>query len=195
MARYYYPKDKALHDADCAAFYAEREQPAAPIQERSIIMSPYFRLFAVALVLIGMGLACTARAESVNLYPDAVGVHLGSVHSNSRDEVSGRNWNNANPGVYFRWGNVAVGTYYNSIRKESFYVGYVYPVTDYLDVTVGVISGYNGPGYAAKPIMPMVVPSVHFPIGDSGLRGRIHVAPKVAKGGATAVHFSLEWRL
>lgn len=158
-------------------------------------MSPYFRLFVLCAALLGLGLACTAKAESVNLQPDYAGVHIGSVHSNNRDIVSGKGWNNVNPGVYFRWDNVAIGMYHNSIRKDSYYVGYVYPVTDYLDVTVGVISGYNGPGRTAKALMPMVVPSVHFPIGDTGAIGRIHVAPKVAKGGATAIHFSLEWRL
>jgi hypothetical protein len=156
-------------------------------------MSPHFRI-ALFIIAIICGLLIGANANAQSLTPDVVGVHLGSVHSNNRDEVSGKAWNNANPGVYFRWENVAVGTYYNSIRKDSFYVAYVYPVTDYFDVSVGLITGYNGPGYAAKPVMPMVVPSVHFPISGN-VSGRIHVAPKVSKGGATAVHFSIEWRL
>lgn len=151
--------------------------------------------WGTAILIIALTVMCwnmPANAQSVT--PDVVGVHLGSVHSTSRDEVAGKPWNNTNPGIYFRWDNVAAGMYRNSIRKDSYYVAYVYPVTDYFDVTVGAITGYSGPGYAAKPVMPMVIPSVHFPISDR-LSGRIHVAPKVAKGGATAVHFSLEWRL
>lgn len=132
--------------------------------------------------------------ESANAQTYTLGVHLGSVHSTSRDVVAGKPWNNVNPGLYVRRDNVVAGYYINSINKGSGYVAYVYPVTDWLDVTIGLVSGYNGPGYSAKPIMPMVVPSVHFDLGTN-LAGRIHLAPQVAKGGATAIHFSLEYRL
>jgi hypothetical protein len=125
---------------------------------------------------------------------DTAGVHLGSVHSNNYDAVSQKPWNNLNPGIYFRADNIVFGTYFNSVRKQSVYLGYSYAVTDNIDVVVGIVSGYNGPGYSAKAVMPMVVPSIHFPI-SGGVVGRISIAPQVAKGGATAVHFSLEWKL
>lgn len=136
-------------------------------------------------------LGTSANAQEAPTY--TIGLHVGSVHSTSRDDVAGKPWNNVNPGLYLRRDNVVIGGYYNSIRKGSLYVGYVYSVTDWLDVTVGIVSGYDGPGYSAKRVMPMVVPSVHFGIVPN-VTGRIHLAPQVAKGGATAVHFSIEYK-
>ena len=140
---------------------------------------------------------------------DTLGVHIGSYHMEKQDITAGRPWNNVNPGVYYMWeadeglsilpsGRYVVGSYFNSIRKQSAYVGYVYPVTDYLDVVVGLITGYsgeaaNGRRYSGYPVMPLIVPSVHFPLFDN-VEARIHVLPKAAKGGSTAVHFSIEMR-
>lgn len=145
-----------------------------------------------SVIVLAFLLPSECRAESVN--PQwTVGVHVGSLHSNNRDNVAGRNWNNVNPGLFVRRDNVVVGTYYNSIRKESFYVGYVYSVTDWLDVTIGAVSGYAAPGYSAKPVMPLVVPSVHFDVMHN-VAARIHLIPQVSKGGASAVHLSMEYR-
>lgn len=149
-----------------------------------------YRYAACMLVGAALGVAFTpCKADPVY----TLGMHIGSVHSTSRDVVSGKPWNNVNPGLYLRRDNVVIGGYINSINKGSFYVAYVYPVTDWFDVTIGLVSGYNGPGYSAKPIMPMVIPSVHFAIGY-GFDGRICIAPQVSKGGATAIHFALEHR-
>ena len=125
---------------------------------------------------------------------DTMGVHLGSIHSNNYDPVANRAWNNYNPGVYFRHENWVAGTYFNSIRKQSFYAGYVYGLTSNIDIVFGAVSGYNGPGYRAKPVMPMVVPSFHFPLTDA-VSARINLAVGVGKGSATAVNFALEWKL
>lgn len=164
-------------------------------------------------VLVGIGLMLLTGTCKA----DTIGVHMGSVHSNNYDPVAQKPWNNTNPGVYYVFevggperseglsnvpvlpaGNYVVGTYYNSVRKQSVYAGLVYPLTDNIDITVGVISGYNGRGpggeYRAKALMPMVVPSVHFPITDS-VRGRVHFAPGLGRGSAHAVHFSLEMKL
>lgn len=164
-------------------------------------MSLYFKMFLFfAAVMFGLTVGSCAKA-------DTIGVHVGSVHSNNYDPVAQRPWNNANPGLYYVKdikglsipdGAYVVGTYFNSVRKQSVYVGYVYPISANLDLTVGVISGYNGRGpggeYRAKALMPMVVPSFHFPITDS-IRGRVHVAPGLGRGSATAVHFSVEMKL
>lgn len=163
-------------------------------------MRKFFREFLspVLMFLIGWTVACIALLATgrcnAEVMPDVIGVHLGSWHSTSRDNVAGKAWNGVNPGIYMRWDNVAVGTYYNSIRRESYYVAYVYPVTEWLDVSVGAITGYDRPGYAAKPVMPMLVPSVHWPITDR-ITGRVHFAPQVMKGGASAIHLSLEFKL
>jgi hypothetical protein len=145
-------------------------------------------------MLVMFLLSTKANAEVV---PDTVGVHVGSVHFPQQD------FNNVNPGIYLAGsinnvpvlpdGRYVVGAYYNSIKRGSLYVAYVYPICDWADVTVGLITGYNREGDVAKPVMPMVVPSVHFPIfGD--FRGRVHFAPRFMKTGANAFHFSIERR-
>lgn len=152
------------------------------------------------LFLSGFLATCGGVQPAAAQAPDAIGMHIGSVHSNNYDPVAKRNWNNANPGLYAKWnvgndmGAYVVGSYYNSIRKQSVYAGYAYPVLPNLDVVVGVVSGYNGPGYRAKAIMPMVVPSLHFPITDT-ISARFNLAIGVGKGSATALNFALEYRL
>lgn len=158
-------------------------------------MTPFFRIFLVILACLAGVFLCSEKANAAEGWgPDVVGIHVGSYHVEKYDPTARQPWNNHNPGLYGRWNDIVVGTYYNSIRRQSVYVGYVYPLTSYADVVVGAVTGYNGPGYSAKAVMPMVVLSVHFPI-TNGIEGRVHVIPKVAKGGATAVHFSVEWRL
>lgn len=137
-------------------------------------------------------LACCAQPAPAQ----TVGVMIGSVHSNNYDPVAQRAWNNYNPGVYVQFDNrVVLGTYLNSIRKQTYYVGYAYPVTEHIDVVVGAISGYNGYGpggtYRAKAVMPMVVPSVHFSL-FGGVDGRVSLAVGIGKGSATAVNFAIE---
>lgn len=153
------------------------------------------KLFNFApLFLSGFLVTCGGVQPAAAQMPDVIGMHIGSVHSNNYDPVAKRNWNNTNPGLYARWDNVVVGTYYNSIRKQSVYAGYAYPVLSNLDVVVGVVSGYDGPGYRAKAIMPMVVPSLHFPITDT-INARLNLAIGVGKGSATALNFAIEYRL
>lgn len=137
----------------------------------------------------------TGKCEEIKVDHDyVVGMHVASVHSTPRDNVAGRDWNNANVGVYFRRDNVVVGTYYNSIRKESFYAGYVQPITDNVDIIVGAVSGYNGPGYRAKPVMPMLIPSAHWDITSKfGIRANLAIG--VGKNSATALNFALEYKL
>lgn len=153
------------------------------------------KLFNLApLFLSGFLATCGGVQPAAAQAPDVIGVHIGSVHSNNYDPVAKRNWNNANPGLYARWDNVVVGTYYNSIRKQSVYAGYAVPVLPYLDVVLGGVTGYNGPGYRAKAIMPMVVPSLHIPITDA-VSVRFNLAIGVGKGSATALNLALEYRL
>lgn len=148
----------------------------------------------IAIAIATLCLSANAEGTQNSFAPDSIGVHIGSVHSSKIDPVANKPWNNSNPGVYARWDNIVVGTYYNSIRKQSLYAGYVYQVTDNIDVVIGAVSGYNGPGYRAKPVMPMVIPSVHFKVWEN-TSVRINIAPGVGKGSATAINFALEWKL
>lgn len=131
--------------------------------------------------------------------PIRVGVMLGSVHSSRVDVIAHREWNNFNPGVYIgvadTWaslgGEWTIGTYYNSIRKQSVFAAYSYHLADNFDVLVGAVSGYNGPGYAAKQVSPMLVPSFHCAIG-MGYSARVSLAVGVYKNSATALNFAIE---
>lgn len=157
-------------------------------------MTPNFKMFLGICFAIVVLFLLSPAANAEGLKPDTFGVHVGSYHVEKVDPVTNKGWNNTNPGAYLRWDNVVVGTYYNSIRKQSVYAGYVYPLTDNIDVVVGAVTGYNGPGYSAKAVMPMVVPSFHFAVAKD-VEARVHFLPKAAKGGATAIHFSLEFKL
>lgn len=133
--------------------------------------------------------------------PTTIGVHTFSMHSSKVDIVSLEKWNNINPGIYAKWDDgLVIGGYYNSLRKPSLYVGYSVALNASFDVVVGAITGYrggdklaNGGKYPGYPIMPMLVPSFHFPIGEK-IEGRVHYVPKISKFGAQAVHFSIESR-
>lgn len=119
------------------------------------------------------------------------GVHVASHHWPS-DE-----WNNKNPGAYLvgnytgpgiMAGEYVLGTYYNSERNQSVYLARNFSLFNHVDLAVGAITGYN----RAK-VMPLVVPSVWFPLVDDW-RARIHFLPKVEKSGANVVHLSFERR-
>jgi len=52
-------------------------------------------------------------------------------------------YNNFNPGISYRFDNeVIVGTFYNSIRRESFYAGYRIKLPANFSVVVGGVTGY-----------------------------------------------------
>ena len=145
-------------------------------------MKKVYQLAAVGVVLASVFLISKkANAEQT------LGLHLASIHSNNKSD-----WNNHNPGIYYRYNNWVIGTYKNSVRKDSYYGGYVYGITPYLDCVVGVISGYDN-GKGNNRLMPMLVPSVHLPL-DERTHVRIHFVPKVNKHGAAALHLSIEQR-
>lgn len=147
----------------------------------------------LATAACAAGLFLLSSKANAELVVHTAGMHVGSHH------FPNEGWNNVNPGVYLRgsinsrsdelrWldGDYVVGAYYNSERKGSLYAGRIYPIAANLDVVVGVISGYK-----AAPILPMVVPSVHFRLLD-GWNARVHYLPKIEKSGAHVVHLSLE---
>lgn len=147
--------------------------------------------------------------KAADLTPDAFGVHLVSIHSTKVDG-DGDKWNNVNPGIYARWGSIVGGVYYNSFRQTSAYIAYTYPVTSWLDLEAGLVTGYKRAavgsynpvtrmgyyrpehGYA---LMPMAAASFHWPLTQS-LDVRLNVIPGLTeKGGVVAVNLGLEWKL
>lgn len=112
---------------------------------------------AVALVL----LAPAARSETV-------GLHLASAH------VPQRQFNNTNPGVYYRsdagW---TAGGYRNSLRRTSVYAGYTWEYRA-LALTAGAVTGYQ------DTLQPMLVPSLRL-FTHGGFSARLAYIPRVEK--------------
>lgn len=111
----------------------------------------------------------------MSCFADVVGVHLGSIHSPKRD------YNNFNPGIYYKMDNgFTVGTYRNSIRKQSFYTGYTYEWKRFA-ITAGAITGYEG-----CKVCPLIFPTVK--VGSF----RLGFIPHIKATGANVFHLMYE---
>lgn len=159
-------------------------------------MNNFHRAAALLVLLFSATLASAQNLipERDWWKPTKFGVHTFSIHSERIDGHTGRPWNNVNPGAYVRWDRVVAGTFYNSIRQQSVYVGYAYPLFDNVDIVFGAVTGYNAEGRAAKAVMPMIIPSVHFAVTQT-MSVRLNLALGAQKGAASAVNLALEWKL
>ena len=124
----------------------------------------------IALIL-ALALAGVANAGTL-------GLHIGSQHFPTRD------FNNANPGVYYIHSSGAtIGTYYNSERRQSVYAGWTWDHGPWR-LQVGAITGYK------RAVLPMIAPSVALGYGF-----RLTVLPKIERGGSTVIHLMWEVKL
>lgn len=137
----------------------------------------------IAAAIAAGCLTMSARAVEA---PAVLGLHLATVHSAS-------GFCNVNPGAYAVWaGGFTVGAYRNSeCAKVSAYTGWTWQTEGRLraGVTAGLITGYR-----RAPVMPLLVPSLSFDLSPS-TTVRLSFVPKIEKGGANALHFSLEFPL
>lgn len=149
------------------------------------LTNPVWR--AVAGITFMLAAASVQATTDHPWAPTTVGLHLVSAHSNQSQA-----WREFNPGVYLRWSNGAtVGTYLNSVNRQSFYLGWTgdWPVARRasLGLTLGAISGYS------RPVQPLVVPSLRVGVTErASVRTAIVINPR--PGGANALHLSAEWR-
>jgi hypothetical protein len=130
-------------------------------------------------------LLCTA-AQAEGLKPVAVGLHIGSHHTEAREFGT---WNNRNAGLYARWeSGLVVGTLRNSERRQSVYVGRVFQTERWhglgADLTVGGITGY------ARDVSPLVALSGSLKVGKT--TARLSYLPKSHPKSSAAVHLSME---
>lgn len=99
-----------------------------------------------------------------------IGMHLGSWHSKYNSS-----FNTTNPGMYLQYNSFVVGTYKNSVSKQSNYVGYVQELTESCryEVQVGAVSGYN------TKVLPYVAASVKFDLQEvrQGLQAKLSAIP------------------
>lgn len=88
--------------------------------------------------------------------------------------------NNFNPGLYFQTsGGLVFGSYYNSIYRQTTYVGFTSKIGK-VEVVTGVGTGYN------DSVIPMILPSMKFgPL-------RVMYLPKMGITGSHIMHFSIE---
>jgi hypothetical protein len=106
----------------------------------------------------------------------------------------GRGYNNSNPGAYVKTTKgYTAGTYYNSERRQTFYLGRTFEtqLVPWLSagVTVGAITGYR-----PHPLLPMAIPSVRVPL-PGAVSARVAYVPPIEKKGVSTVHFALEFAL
>lgn len=142
----------------------------------------------IALLLLAT--ACSARGQITA--PDVIGVHIGSHHVNKAPAHIG-SWNDRNPGLYAYWNNgLTVGSFYNSERRQSFYIGHTefgQPIGRVIpSITLGVITGYE------RSPAPLLTAGASVPVTDS-TRMRVSWLPKAGRHGSHALHLSFEWRL
>lgn len=111
---------------------------------------------------------------SIPAQSQTIGVHLASIHDRE-------GYNGDNPGIYYKdTSGFTIGTYYNSERRTSNYIGYTQSYT-YFDISYLCITGYN------KSILPAIIPSVKF--------GPVRVFAVVNPLGASAISFAIEKQL
>jgi hypothetical protein len=135
------------------------------------------------------------------------GVHLASIHIPAHEGQQ-----NFNPGVYARMeSGVTVGTYHNTLGKQTFYAGYTVERGPFA-LTPGLASGYQRSQYPAPCskaqtaagsthcwyttpgsktyLMPMLAPSVRLP-AVLGVTPRVSYIPGLG-GSSNVFHLSIE---
>lgn len=110
----------------------------------------------------------------------AMGIHVGSSHIDPD-----RHFSNDNKGIYWKLDNkYVVGTYANSIGRQSTYVVKEFRHSKYFSVGIGAVSGYN------NSVIPMVVPT--FSVTNNV---KVSYIPKTNLSGAHVVHVMYEVKL
>jgi len=121
----------------------------------------------------------------------AVGLHLGSAHIDpypTAPQLSG-----SNPGAYIQFKNdIVIGTFRNSLRKQSNYLAYAFPVfvSDEVEGSI-VVGGITG--YPQHKVTPLIMPVIRFKLSDhAGIR--VGYLPKIQATQAHVLHFMVEYR-
>jgi len=113
---------------------------------------------------------CKTLPNTQNPGKTTIGLHLFSTHSAS-------GFNNQNQGIYLEFENhITLGHYYNSIYRESNYAGYTYSLTNHIDLTLALFTGYSLYKYA-----PLLVPTYKVSNIYEDYSLRVALIPKVPK--------------
>lgn len=146
------------------------------------------------MILLCLLLIAPALAHAGEAF-DAIGVHLGSVHS-SPDACragSGRPCNDANPGAYLRSGPWVVGGYHNSVSRPTVYAGRSWPLASLGPLSLDV-AALAATGYPAAAVVPLVTPTAAWRVADRA-SVRLSYLPRLGRWNETHVlHLSVEIR-
>lgn len=115
-----------------------------------------------------------------------IGLHLFTAHSAGGLEP-------VNPGIYARTeAGLTVGVMRNSYRRTSVYGGWTFETADRrFALTVGAVHGYP-----AKPaLLPLVVPSVRFELGEHTAARLAFVPKPPTYGRSHGLHLMVEREL
>lgn len=156
------------------------------------MIRPLLLSLALAFPLIAQGEETASAAPRVT----AIGVHVGSWHSNPAACYvdSGGPCNNDNPGGYVRLDNKwVVGGYYNSVERPTVYAGRIWDVGAKGPVSLA-LGGVLATGYH-YPIVPLVTPVVSLRLTDRW-QARVLYLPRLPRFNPTHVaSLALEYRL
>lgn len=103
-----------------------------------------------------------------------IGLQLASAHFGSGAEAM--EW--ATPGIYARHpSGFTAGAYRNSQGHGSAFAGWTWQTESRTwAITVGAVTGYE-----RASVLPLVVPSMRIPMGDTGVALRLSAVPPLAK--------------
>lgn len=140
-------------------------------------------------------LACCGQAHGQSLLDNSyIGIHGPSYHD-------GGDFNNDNYGLYLVHKGFTGGTYYNSLRRTTWYAGYSWewalppnPLADTVSLMGSLATGYHTAQYSYDYV-PLGALSVRRTLGEQhGLR--LSYLPVLGKSPATYVlHLSYEYAL
>ena len=145
-------------------------------------------LFALALIVIGCIFTTAALATPFDTETfgkvDRIGVHTLTRHD------PGYGANDINLGVFVVTDkNYTIGTYYNSIRKQSYYVGMSTNEWYRVTITGALVTGYWW------AVTPVIIQSIRLYSFDQGPSIFLSGGPKLNDDGQSILHITAVWRL
>lgn len=142
------------------------------------------KFFSGVLLALLFSSASAQSLTDVVGVPEIMGLHTVSHHTPNRSA------NNVNPGVYIITDKgITVGTYFNSHRVESVYVGWTTPEWYRFRASFLAITGYlDKTNY-------IVIPSVRIYTFENGVNLRMVAGPNAYVEGQSIVHFMVDWKL
>lgn len=117
-------------------------------------------------------------------FVEAIGLHLFSRHDPYRGE------NQINPGLFIRLQyGITVGTYTNSIQKETNYIGWTSPEAYRFRLSILMATGYKEKGAVLVP-----VPSLKLYQVDRGPSFWLSGTPFQITDSRAVGHLHMEWK-